>query len=282
MVHQLLQITNPDQSVNQIEIHLPPVDDGQAVIVICPAMGVRGSYYKPLAEALTAEGFIGVVTDLRGLGHSSIRPSKKENFGYREMLDLDYQTILETVRDRFPTHKIYLLGHSLGGQLGCLFASRKPQILDGLILVACCSVYYKGWQGLGAYRTLFGTQLFRGIAKMLGYFPGDKIGFGGLAAQGVLEDWGQQAKTGKYIIGGDDFDYEAALKQLNSPVLAVSFAGDHLAPRNAVQNLYEKFQKPEAVLHRHLDADTGYTHFNWVKRPNQVITEIKEWLPDLV
>ena len=280
MEQQILDVTNEDGSRNKLTIFNPiPEEPTEAVVLICPAMGVRASYYEILAAALAKKsGVTAVLADLRGLGHSSIRPSKEVDFGYREMIGYDYRSAINVIRRGFPGRPVFLLGHSLGGQLGSLYASRYPEELNGLILVACCSVYYKGWPGIKGYRVWAGTQLAGILGRFLGYFPGHRIGFGGLGAAGAIRDWSRQARTGKYIVAGDDFDYEQGLKELALPTLAISFSGDEMAPVQAVKNLYLKFSESAKVIHHHLDADLNYSHFNWVKRPAEVIRLVNEWL----
>ena len=123
-----------------------------------PAMGVRAAFYEPLALNLGENGINAVTADLRGLGASSVRVGRGTDFGYHDMLALDWPAVVDAVRSRFPRSRIFLLGHSLGGQLNALYASVHPQTVDGLILVASCSVFYRGWPFPGNYGIWLGTQ----------------------------------------------------------------------------------------------------------------------------
>ena len=137
----------------------------------------------------------------------------------------DYDAIMQEVNRRFPENPHFLLGHSLGGQLSCLYLSRYQTKVKGLILICCCSVYYKGWKGFMRYGTLLFTQFFGLVARLLGYFPGKKLGFGGLEAKTVMIDWSGQARSGYYRLKDSDIDYEAALAQLKVPSLVVTLEG---------------------------------------------------------
>ena len=64
----------------------PAREAGAPVLVCLPAMGVRASYYAPLARAISAAGLHAVTSDLRGLGTSSLRPTRACDFGYEEIL----------------------------------------------------------------------------------------------------------------------------------------------------------------------------------------------------
>lgn len=276
----LLPIQLKDNSTTKITIY------GQAnsgpILLIFPAMGVKASYYEPFAEALADLGLTTITADLRGLGHSSIRPSRAVDYGYADMLDLDYRGIFDQVEKEFPERPRFVLGHSLGGQLASLFLSRYPEEAKGLILIAACSVYYKGWAGIQQFRTWFGTQSFGAIARTLGYFPGHKLGFGGMGSKTTLLDWSRQARTGRYELSNSDFDYESALRRLKTPVLAISIEGDNLAPRKAMENLYQKFDSSIEVKHLHVSAQESQVlnlgHFNWARQPAYFVSEIKNWI----
>jgi predicted alpha/beta hydrolase len=114
-----------------------------AVAVIFPALGVKANYYRHYAAALCKENIHVVTVDHRGHGNSSVRPSRKNNFGYREQIEIEYVAILEKVKEIFPQSKIIIIGHSLGGQMGSMFVSRYQNLADGIVLNASCSVYYK-------------------------------------------------------------------------------------------------------------------------------------------
>lgn len=284
MYSQLIDIALKDGASTKITQFGKATSKKASVFICLSAMGVAGSYYQILAEHLAAEGHVAFTTDYRGIGHSSVRPPKAD-FGYKEIIEFDYKEIIETVIDLFPDNPIYLLGHSLGGQLGGLYLGRyQPKQVHGIILIASCSVYYRGWPGMTAYATLFGTQLFGLISTGLGYFPGKKLGFGGTEAKTVMRDWSRQARIGKYLIEGSDFDYEGALAELKLPVLAISIQGDNFAPRQAIMNLYHKYHDSAPKDHHHLSPEEAgipkLNHFNWARQPSGVVKVIQSWLPN--
>ena len=252
MEPEQVNISLPEGNSTAISIYSPETtSENSPVLIIFPAMGVKGSYYRPLAESLLAKGCIVVITDLRGHGASNLRPSRKTDFGYESMITQDYDAIIQKINHRFPENPQYLLGHSLGGQLSCLYLSRYQTGVKGLILICCCSVYYKGWKGFMRYGTLFFTQFFGLVARLLGYFPGKKLGFGGLEARTLMKDWSKQARTGYYRLANSDFDYEAALAHFKVPTLVITLEGDNFAPPEAAKNLYRKFHPDAQITHRH-------------------------------
>ncbi len=243
-------------------------------------MGVKAKFYHPLAENLAKAKVMAITADLRGIGLSSIRPSAQTDFGYLELIE-DLKIITDAVKSSFPNRPVYFLGHSLGGQAASLAMAKYPNLAKGLILAAANSVFYKGWSGRQRYLTLMAVSLFPLISKVVGYFPGHKIGFGGKGAKTVMIDWGYVGKNGKYKLQGDAFDYEAALKKMTTPILAIYMEGDWMSPKKAMAYLYEKFNTAAPVSHFTLTTESvgkKLNHFNWVKNSDSLVEEIINWL----
>ncbi|WP_367390345.1 alpha/beta fold hydrolase [Lewinella sp. LCG006] len=275
-----------DGSTNQASI-FPAPEEATAIIICLPALGVRASYYHDFAQALSEQAFHVVTIDWRGHGHSNLRAGRSIDFGYEELVN-DLQELLDYVENWFSVMPVYVVGHSLGGQIASLCAARYPGLIQGLVLIASCSVYYKGWEGLGAWRVWLAAKLFHPISKIVGYFPGRSIGFGDREARKVMHDWCYNGLYGKYRLAGSLFDYEAALQKMETPSLAISIAGDELAPIKATENLVKKFANttPQMPLNGRIhlvlwqdENGQGYNHFNWAKQPQEIIHQITSWIP---
>lgn len=250
------------------------------MILIGPAMGTPARVYAPLAEALAAQGLNAAVIELRGIGSSSLRAGKRVDYGYRTMQSLDWEAACKTLRVRFSDSPLFLLGHSLGGQLAVLHAAAQPQGLVGVALVAAGSVYYRGWSGFKSVGILAFTQFAGATAGLLGYFPGKRLGFGGTEAKTLMQDWARLARTGRFDCVGNGIDYEAAIAQLCLPVLGLSFEHDGFAPHRAQQNLLNKLTHA-AVTHLALSAqDTGQRldHYSWIRKPDAVVARVRDWV----
>lgn len=271
-----------DQTSNTITRYYPSSDSlGTAIVLILPAMGVRASYYKPLAEAFSQQGFMAVLVDWRGQGKSSVRASRKQDYGYEQYIK-DLKDVVLTLEDDFPELPIYICGHSLGGQIASLYASRYPKTLSGIILIASALVHYTGWNNLQPWKIKLAGKLFYPISQLVGYFPGNVIGFGGREASTVMKDWCHNALTGKYELHGSSFDYESAFKDLAIPVLAFSLDGDTFAPQKAVANLCAKYGDQSKVEHRHITRELtdlkALNHFKWVKYNDYFVETASSWI----
>lgn len=262
-------------------LSLYAANDSQHAVLICPAMGVPARNYIKLAESLQARGVSAAVFDLRGIGESSVRASRESDFGYHEIVDFDYPAALESLRTALPQANITLFGHSLGGQLACLYLSQNPQVSNSLVLCASCSVFYRGWPVPIRWGLLFFTQLASLIARVLGYFPGRKLGFAGLEARTVMRDWAATARHGRYQVANSHVDYEADMAKLNIRVLAINFSDDTLAPVAASRNLTAKLgdaKLTQQVINGEQLGQHKANHFNWSRSPEVIADRVVSWL----
>ena len=256
-------------------------NDSAPLLAILPGMGVEASFYLPLAGALVAGGLNVVTVDLRGLGLSSVRAGRHTDFGFRQILTLDLPAVLEQLRLEFPGNRPFLLGHSLGGPLACLYAAVSAEELSGLILAAAPSAYFRGWRFPLDLGVLAGEQLAMVLSRAFGYMPGHRIGFAGREARGVIRDWAYQGRTGRYRVATDPRDFDTLLGRVELPVLALSFTDDVSAPARAVDHLVGKMPASR-LTRRHLaPRDLGAKelgHFKWARQRNTVAPLIADWV----
>jgi len=273
-----------DGAASTLVAHEPDglAEDAPAFLAT-PAMALRGGFYRPLAAPMASAGLRLVTMDLRGHGTSSIRPDRDTDFGYRELLELDWPAAISTVHERYPAAPVALLGHSLGGQVSLLYAGANPGSVSAVVTVATGSIWWRAFPAPRRYGFLLATQFIAAAGAVLGTYPGHRLGFGGREARRLVADWAYQARTGHYRAKGSDIDYEAALGRLQEPALLVSVAGDDFAPASAADHLASKLP-PERVTREHLDDalfhESGNAHFGWVKRPGPVVDTIAGWMTE--
>lgn len=256
----------------------PAADAAAPAILIQPAMGVKAGYYMPLAHALREAGHHVAVAELRGHEESGGRkPARDYDFGYHEMLTEDWPQAIAAVKARFPGTPLYLLGHSLGGQVSMLYAGRHPDQIAGLILIAISSVHWKLW----GFAFLLYSQATVLVSTLLGHFPGKIFKFAGREARAVIADWARQARTGDFRIGRPPVSHKDALAGVTLPVLAISLQGDFFAPKHAADDLIGKMPRAQLSRH-HLDPKAmgidGVDHFRWVRKPQVVLPTVLHWL----
>ena len=126
----------PDEGVfdsDGLRIHFRawhPSATPRAVVVIVPGFNSHSAYYAWAAEQLVADRFAVYALDLRGRGHSD-----GERF-YVDTFDdyvADVTRFVALVKSKEPAVPVFLLGHSAGGVVACLFAIDHQAELAGLI-----------------------------------------------------------------------------------------------------------------------------------------------------
>lgn len=255
-----------------------PEQPRAALLFVC-AMGVEASYYQRFAEALSHQGILVALCDLRGHGTSSLRPRRGIDFGYREIVELDIPSAFSTLKARAGDLSLYVGGHSLGGQLAMLHvAATRPQIA-GMVLVACAVPYYRSWTGKQRARIRFATVALPVVGFILGYVPGDRLGFGGTEAKTLMRDWAHNAKTARYELVGSAVDYEAALADIVVELITVNIEGDEMAPPNAVDFMFEKVPRAQGLrVEAKLSEPKPGAHFRWARDPDDVARAVGDWI----
>jgi alpha-beta hydrolase superfamily lysophospholipase len=107
----------------------PPTTVRGAVVVV-PGFNSHSGYYAWVAQRLAAVGHATYAVDLRGRGRSD-----GERFYVDRFVDYvsDIAALMDVVKPRDAGLPVFLLGHSAGGVLACLYTLEHPSALAGLI-----------------------------------------------------------------------------------------------------------------------------------------------------
>jgi acylglycerol lipase len=109
---------------------LRPKEKPRAFVVIVPGFNAHSGYYAWVAEQFAAMGLAVYVVDLRGRGNSDGERFYVENF---EDYVRDVEAIVKVARSRESGSPFFLLGHSAGGVVSCLYTLDHQAELAGLI-----------------------------------------------------------------------------------------------------------------------------------------------------
>lgn len=238
------------------------------ILILLPALGVAVKKYSQFIECLNSQGYSVVAADYPGCGDNRPMVSRGKDYNYADLLDLFLPELIQ-VAHAVSQQQPVLLGHSLGGHLATLFAQQHPYAVIG---IATGNIHYKNWDFKGQLNLLRAVVLFRPLIAALGYFPGDKIGFGKKEAAGLMKDWCKTVLTGRYS-HIQQIKGKAANKNL-----FIHFEGDEWAPRLSTEKLGELFQQPH-VISLSLDASIkGNRHSIWIKWPETVVQQINAFM----
>ena len=101
------------------------------MVAVVHGIAEHSGRYARLAEDLGAAGYAVTALDLRGHGRSEGLPAYVCSFD--TYLD-DLALFLERARGRCAGQPLFLLGHSMGGQIAALYAIERQPELAGLVL----------------------------------------------------------------------------------------------------------------------------------------------------
>ena len=108
----------------------PAIGSARGTVMIVPGFNSHSGYYEGVAAALASRGLSVFAVDLRGRGQSDGERFFVETF---DDYVSDVGTLAAMVTSRAADVPVYLLGHSAGGVVACLYALDHQAELAGLI-----------------------------------------------------------------------------------------------------------------------------------------------------
>ena len=107
-----------------------PAGQARGVVVIVPGFNSHSGYYQWAGASLADSGFAVFALDLRGRGQSD-----GERYFVRavEEYTADVDVVVTLARSREPGVPLFLLGHSAGGVVSCVYTLEHQAELSGLI-----------------------------------------------------------------------------------------------------------------------------------------------------
>lgn len=107
-----------------------PEGPPRALVVIAPGFNSHGGHYEWVASQFVRQGLAVYAIDHRGRGKSD-----GERFFVKHVLEYvdDLSTLVNLAKARDPDLPVFLLGHSAGGVISCVYTLEHQDDIDGLI-----------------------------------------------------------------------------------------------------------------------------------------------------
>ncbi len=222
------------------------------VAVISSATAVKQSYYRRFATFLAVQGIPTLTFDYRGIGLS--RPDSLKGFEARmsEWGTRDLPAAIDWLASRYPAARLFVVGHSVGGQL--LGLAENNTRVHGLVAVCAQSGDWRLWQGVRRY-LLAGLWyiVVPTLSRSFGYFPGRKLGLGEDLPGGVAREWAAWCRSRGYLAPHLVPFLPSHFGAFRGSILAYSFEDDPLAPRAAVESLLRLYARAGTICRRYLE-----------------------------
>jgi predicted alpha/beta hydrolase len=248
------------------------------VVVINAATGVPRRFYRHYAAALARAGMLAVTYDYRGIGDS--RPRSLRGFDARvdDWVFKDMAGVVDWLAGQVKPDRLFLVGHSVGGQLAGLLDNAGA--IAGMVTISAQSGH---WRFQGAEQKwavwLHAHISMPVLSHLLGYMPFSWFGAGEDIPKAAALQWARWCRDRNYLLGDEDLPLDRYQRFL-APVLAYSFEDDKWGTARSVDEMMEAYPNVER---RHLKAgDAGLKsigHLGYFRpQSGPLWSEAVEWL----
>jgi acylglycerol lipase len=249
-----------------------PAGPARAVVAIIPGFNAHSGYYAWAGEQFAAGGLSVYAVDLRGRGQSD-----GERFYVETFADYvsDARSLVNLAKSREPGLPVFLMGHSAGGVISCLYALDDQRELAGLI---CESFAFQTPAPDFALAVLRGLSHLAPHAHVL-HLKNEDFSRDPKAVQAMNEDplithETQPTRTVAELVRADE-RLKAGFSTLTLPLLIIHGTADKAAKSSGSQLFYENAGSTDKTLKLY----EGYYHdpLNDIGK-EQVMADIKGWI----
>lgn len=244
----------------------------RGVVAIVPGFNSHVGYYSWVAERLAARGLAVYGVDLRGRGRSEGERFFVERF---DEYVLDVDGLVTLARSREPGVPIFLLGHSAGGVVSCIYAIEHPTALAGLI---CASFAHQVPAPAIVLTAVKGASHVAPHAHVLRLknedFSRDPAAVQAMNADPLIKGETQPAQTLAEMVRADE-RLKKSFPLITLPVLILHGTADRTTKPSGSQFFYDIAGSPDKTLKLY----QGHYHdlFNDVGK-EQVLGDVVSWI----
>ena len=252
-------------------------DDPMRVVVINPAIAVPQRFYRHFAVGLADAGYAALTWDYRGVGAS--RPEKLRGFPAtaRDWVLQDMAGVIDWVSTELEPTRLFLVGHSLGGQAPGLLEN-APSI-DGMATMSAQSGHWRlqgGEQKIVVWLHTWVTLPM--LSRIFGYMPWGLLGSGEDLPKNAALEWAGWCRHPAYILGDATLPVER-YRDFEAPVLAYSFGDDKWGTARSVDAMMQAYHNVERRHVEPVDANLSRIgHVGYFKEASkQLWKDTIEW-----
>ena len=245
-----------------------PKISNQKILLLNSATGVRQTVYYSFAKFFQDQGFTVITYDYRGIGASNSKNLKNSSASMRIWGTIDYNCITQFTLEKYPHHRKFLLGHSVGALI--LGMNEDAKHFEKYIFVATQDEYIGNLNSKVAATAVLGFGIALPVlTKIFGYFPAKIFGLGADLPKNVAYDWRTlilNKKSTSKLYEKINIDFS---KNLTQETFIISAEDDHWITKKGMENLmgnvYPNLQKTfrEIKISESEKGEIGHINFFW-------------------
>jgi alpha-beta hydrolase superfamily lysophospholipase len=249
-----------------------PSESARALVVIVHGFNAHSGQYQWVAEQFTRAGLAVYAPDLRGRGQST-----GERFYVDKFTDYvdDVTTVVALAKARNPGLPVFLLGHSAGGVVSCLYTLSHQAELAGFV---CESFAFQ------IPTPDFAVAVLKGVSHLLPHahlvklknedFSRDPDVVSAMNADPVIADESQSASTGAELARADD-KLKNEFPLFTLPLLILHGTADKVTKASGSQLFFDSARSTDKTLKLY----EGHYHdlLNDIGK-EQVMTDVLDWI----
>lgn len=249
-----------------------PAEAPRAIVAIVPGFNSHSGYFKWVGEQFAAAGLAAYAVDLRGRGKS-----EGERFYVESVNDYvsDAGQMVQTAKSREPGLPLFLLGHSAGGVVSCLYTLEHQEELTGLICESFAFRVPAPEIALAAFKGLSHLAPHAHVyAQKPEYFSRDPEFVKAMNSDPLIENETQPLQTLAEMVRADQ-RLQQEFPQIKLPVFILHGTGDKLTKYEGSQIFYDTAGSKDKTLGLY----EGHYHdlLNDIGK-ERVMQDIQEWI----
>ena len=249
MAHSSAIVITTSDDITLAGIVLSPKSGvANAVIQFHAGTVVKKEFYLKFCASIADQGYEVVLVDFRGVGAS--RPAQLR--GYQASISdwgkKDAPAILDWIKAAYPSLPIYLLAHSMGGQIIGLMSNWH--VFEKITVLASSAGNWNKFEP--QYRRkvrLASIYLYPIVLRMMGYVPG-RLGTGYDWPRGVADEWRSNAMGDSLMSDYMSWKHgNTQYQQVDKQIHAIFFTDDYMATPDTVGDYAKTYPNAKVIVH---------------------------------
>lgn len=246
------------------KIHPANVNSDAYLIINNGARVLQKKYFE-FAGYVSANGINVVTYDYSDMGVSKAVLKTSER-SVQQWSAIDMQSIIDDVLNTNPKAKLFVLGHSLGGQI--IGLSERSSKLSGIILVATQTGYWKYWPfPLNILNYMAWRIYVPSLLQLCGYFPGGYDKQLSHMPKQAASEWMKWCNSPNYLFDNIP-ENKRYYDSITCPLLSISFDADVYATKQSVDWLTSRYVNAKVKRKHYVSRKTRYGHSALFERAN--------------